>query len=249
MAGIPFGPTFVVVTLFSEGALLFVAAQTGFVDGPRVMANMATDSWLPHRFAALSDRLAMNNGVALMSAAGAAFLLYTGGDVGKLVVMYSINVFLTFSLSNLAMTVFWVRHRKDHAGDWWRHLPAHVTALILCATILVITILEKFTDGGWLTLVLTAALVVMCLTVQRHYRKVGIALRRLDQDLPSPPEVDAPASSRSGTTDEPPPSMLDFSEDIKSHLLEHVARPTHRTKKIRSRSFSSAVIAGSVVTR
>jgi amino acid transporter len=222
--GIPFGPTFVVITLFSEGALLFVAAQTGFVDGPRVMANMATDSWLPHRFAALSDRLAMNNGVALMSAAGFFFLLYTGGDVGKLVVMYSINVFLTFSLSNLAMTVFWVRHRKEHSGDWWRHLPAHVIALILCATILVITILEKFTDGGWLTLVLTAALVAMCLTVQRHYRKVGIALRRLDGELPSPPEVDAPISAKTvAESDEPPQSMLDFSEDIKSHLVEHIA--------------------------
>lgn len=221
--GIPFGRTFVVVTLFSEGALLFVAAQTGFVDGPRVMANMATDSWLPHRFAALSDRLAMNNGVTLMATAGAGFLLYTGGDVGKLVVMYSINVFLTFSLSNLAMTLFWIRHRKDHPRDWWRHLPAHVVALLLCATILVITILEKFADGGWLTLVLTAVLVVMCLLVHRHYRRVGIALQKLDRDLPSPVEVDAPISSKPELTDEPPQSMLDFSEDIKSHLLEHIA--------------------------
>lgn len=226
-AGIPFGRTFVIVTLVSEGALLFVAAQTGFVDGPRVMANMATDSWLPHRFAALSDRLAMNNGVGLMSAAGFLFLLYTRGDVGKLVVMYSINVFLTFSLSNLAMTLFWVRHRSEHPKDWWRHLPAHVVALVLCATILVITILEKFTDGGWLTLVLTAVLVAMCLTVQRHYRQVGSALRQLDRDLPSPPEVDEPISSKphlaQDAADEPPLSMLDFSEDIKSHLLEHIA--------------------------
>jgi uncharacterized membrane protein SirB2 len=169
----------------------------------------------------LSDRLAMNNGVGLMSAAGAAFLLYTGGDVGKLVVMYSINVFLTFSLSNLAMTVFWIRHRKEHAGDWWRHLPAHVTALILCATILVITILEKFADGGWLTLVLTAGLVAMCLTVQRHYRQVGVALKRLDSELPSPAEVDAPISSKRNP-DDAPLSVVEFSENQQSHLLEHV---------------------------
>ncbi|MBI5607450.1 MAG: amino acid permease, partial [Deltaproteobacteria bacterium] len=63
------GAAFVVATLVSEAALLFVAAQAGFVDGPRVMANMATDSWLPHRFAALSSRLSMRNGVLLMAGA------------------------------------------------------------------------------------------------------------------------------------------------------------------------------------
>jgi amino acid transporter len=114
VAGIPIGKGFVITALVSEGALLFVAAQAGFTDGPRVMANMATDSWLPHRFAGLSDRLAMNNGIALMAASALGALIYTHGDVSKLVVMYSINVFLTFSLSNLAMTRFWIKHRAEH---------------------------------------------------------------------------------------------------------------------------------------
>ncbi len=82
------GRGFVVVTLVAEAALLFVAAQAGFIDGPRVMANMAIDSWLPHRFAQLSDRLTMQNGVLLMGGAALATLLWTarrhphaGGDV------------------------------------------------------------------------------------------------------------------------------------------------------------------------
>ena len=58
-----------------------MAAQAGFIDGPRVMANMAHDSWLPHRFAQLSDRLTMQNGVLLMGGASLATLLYTRGDV------------------------------------------------------------------------------------------------------------------------------------------------------------------------
>jgi hypothetical protein len=127
--GIPIGSGFVIISLLSEGALLFVAAQAGFVDGPRVMANMATDSWLPHRFAALSDRLSMRNGVLLMFAAAVGALVYTRGDVGKLVVMYSINVFLTFTLSNFAMARFWVRHRAEHAR-WFAF--AHLAALVLC---------------------------------------------------------------------------------------------------------------------
>ena len=55
-----FGEWFVVLTLVAEGGLLIVAAQTGFLDGPRVMANMAVDGWLPHRFSALSERLTMH---------------------------------------------------------------------------------------------------------------------------------------------------------------------------------------------
>jgi amino acid transporter len=82
------------------------------------MANMAVDSWLPHRFAALSERLSMQNGVILMGGTSIAALLYTHGDVEKLVVMYSINVFLTFSLSNLGMARFWIQHRKEHK-DWY----------------------------------------------------------------------------------------------------------------------------------
>src|SRR6185503_2870412 len=135
LAGVNVGYAFVVVALLSEGALLFVAAQAGFLDGPRVMANMAVDSWLPHRFSALSERLTMRNGILLMGGTALAALIYTGGQVSKLVVMYAINVFVTFSLSNIAMSVFWVRHRKTDR-DWARHLPAHLAAAGLCLLIL-----------------------------------------------------------------------------------------------------------------
>ena len=101
----------VVVTMLSEGILLVVAAQAGFIDGPRVLANMAVDSWVPRRFAALSDRLTTHNGIVLMGATSLAALLYTKGDVGTLVVMYSINVFLTFSLSMFGM----LRHTWQEA--------------------------------------------------------------------------------------------------------------------------------------
>jgi amino acid transporter len=185
IGGFHFGTGFVIAALLSEGALLFVAAQAGFLDGPRVMANMATDSWLPHRFSALSERLTMRNGVLLMAIAAALALAYTGGDVSKLVVMYSINVFVTFSLSNIAMTKHWIALRKTDPS-WARHLPAHVMATVLCVTILIITVYEKFTEGGWLTLVITAALTVFCFLVKRHYHLVVRAIKRLDRELPGP---------------------------------------------------------------
>ena len=65
----PLGYYIALITILSEGVLLMVAAQAGFIDGPRVMANMAIDSWFPRRFAALSDRLSMQNGVIVMGVA------------------------------------------------------------------------------------------------------------------------------------------------------------------------------------
>ena len=186
------GAAFVLITLLSEALLLIVAGQTGFIDGPRVMANMAVDSYLPHRFSQLSDRLTMSYGVLLIGGASLLALVYTGGDVTHLVVLYSINVFLTFSLSELAMCRFWVRERKKHA-TWRKHISVHLVGLTLCLFILTVTVYEKFQQGGWVTLALTGGLIAGCFLIRRHYRLVHDNLRRLDGILGA-----LPAGSASG---------------------------------------------------
>jgi len=186
-----FGAAFVLVTLLSEALLLIVAGQTGFIDGPRVMANMAVDSYMPHRFSQLSDRLTMSYGVLLIGGASLIALLYTGGNVTHLVVLYSINVFLTFSLSELAMCRFWIRERKKHA-DWRKHISVHLVGLTLCAFILTVTVYEKFGEGGWVTLALTGGLIATCFLIRRHYRKVHENLGRLDGILTALPAGVAP---------------------------------------------------------
>jgi amino acid transporter len=180
--GLPFGGTFVVLTLFSEAMLLVVAAQAGFIDGPRVLANMAVDSWVPHRFAALSERLTTQNGILLMGAAALAALVYTSGNVGHLVVMYSINVFLTFTLSMLSMLRFWHQHRRTR-HEWRSRLALFAAGLVLCATILVTTIYEKFAEGGWVTVVITLAVIGLCFVIRRHYRTVNSELDKLYHEL------------------------------------------------------------------
>src|SRR5207342_344298 len=81
-----------------EAGLLLVAANTGFLGGPSVLANMAIDSWVPHKFRYLSTRLVTQNGVLVMGVSALAVLYWSGGKVDLLVVLYSINVFLTFSM-------------------------------------------------------------------------------------------------------------------------------------------------------
>ena len=178
----PMGSTLAFITIFSEGALLLVAAQTGFVDGPRVMANMAVDSWFPHRFAALSVRLTMRNGIMLMGVATIALLVYTGGSVSALVVMYSINVFVTFSLSQLGMSKFFIQRRAEDP-KWFQHLLVHLVGLLLCVTILIITTVEKFAEGGWLTLVITSVVIGLCYLIKGHYLRVRRGMKDLDDTL------------------------------------------------------------------
>ena len=182
IAGIPIGKAFVVLTLASEGALLFVAAQTGFIDGPRVMANMAVDSWLPRRFASLSDRLTTKDGVLMLGIAAVALLLFSRGSVDALVVMYAINVFITFSLSQLGMCRLWLAERRRQR-PWGRQIVVHVVGLVMCVGILAFTLVLKFREGAWLTIVVTAALVGVCLAVKAHYRAVARQLALLDADL------------------------------------------------------------------
>jgi amino acid transporter len=186
VAGLPVGQWFVGLTLLSEALLLFVAAQAGFLDGPRVMANMAVDSWAPHRFAQLSDRLTMQNGVLLMGGSSLLALLYTQGDITTLVTLYAINVFVTFSLSQLAMCRFWWRERKNRA-DWRRQGAIHVVGLVLCLGILGVNVFEKFGEGAWVTVVVTGAVVGVFVWTRSHYRKVQENLRRLDSILGSMP--------------------------------------------------------------
>jgi amino acid transporter len=185
LGALPVGYWLVLITLVSEGLLLVVAAQAGFIDGPRVMANMAVDSYMPHRFAALSEQLSMQNGVLLMGLAALAMLLYTRGNVQTLVYMYSINVFLTFSLSQLGMTRFWWQRPRERTRK--RHLAIHLVALVLCVSILAVTLLERFTHGGWVTVLLTSAFVTVCYGIHRHYRNAKEGLRQLDDVLTSLP--------------------------------------------------------------
>jgi len=189
-----FGQWFVVLTLVAEGGLLIVAAQTGFIDGPRVMANMAVDSWLPHRFSALSERLTMHYGVMLIGAAALLSLYGTGGQVDTLVTMYSINVFVTFSLSQLGMVRFWWHKRAEGAGSRG-DMGMHLVALALCVLILVMVVYEKFFEGGWITMVVTAALIVLCMLIRRHYQEIRTRVAQLTkilEDLPATARPDVP---------------------------------------------------------
>jgi amino acid transporter len=171
--------SFVWITLASEAVLLLIAAQAGFLDGPRVLANMALDRWFPASFANLSDRLVTQKGILLMGVAALVMMVATFGSVDTLVVLYSINVFITFSLSQLGMVVHWWQERRTEPR-WKRKLAINGFGLALTAFILLSLTIVKFFEGGWKTLFVTGLLVALAFAIKRHYVNVTLLLRRLD---------------------------------------------------------------------
>ncbi len=177
-----------------EAGLLLVGAQTGFLDGPAVLSNMAHDSWVPRHFRDLSARLVRQNGIIVMGAASLVILLWTHGEVAVLVVLYSINVFLTFSLSLLGLCTYWWRRRHSDAG-WGKHFALSAWGLSVTSTVLVITLVEKFTAGGWLTVLVTSAVVALCFLIRRHYDATRALIAKEDALFSgAPPTVDEAAA-------------------------------------------------------
>src|SRR3984957_6102428 len=182
IGGFHLGTPIVTFTLLTEGALLFVAAQTGFVGGPQVLATMAIDRWVPRRFSNLSERLVTQDGVLAMGLAALLVLAGTRARVGVLVVLYAINVFVTFTLSQLGMSVLWLRDRK-RIPTWKRKLAVNGVGCIFTALILSLTVTLKFHEGGWVTIAITSAVIAGCAFVRRHYDMVAKAVAQLEADV------------------------------------------------------------------
>ena len=174
---------FVGVSLVLAAGLLFVAANTGFIAGPCVMAAMAIDRWMPHMFSALSSRLVTKNGVLLMGGMAFGALLLTGGQVDVLVVMYSINVFLTFTLSLAGVSRHRWRERRN--PRIWHKLFIAFFGFVVCGTILITTLLEKFASGAWKTVLITSIVIVIGLLIRRHYEGVRARMGEIEAELGS----------------------------------------------------------------
>ncbi len=170
--------SFKLITLVSEAALLFVAAQAGFIDGPRIMSNMAVDRWFPKKYASLSDRLVTMNGVLLMGISAILLMAISHGSVAFLVVLYSINVFITFSISQLGMVRHWWIERKK-LRHWRRKLMINGIGFILTSFILISVTIIKFEEGGWITLLITGLFVMLAIRIKRHYYNVTLRFKKI----------------------------------------------------------------------
>jgi amino acid transporter len=190
------------IVLLLEGALLYVAANTGLLGGPAVLANMANDGWAPTQFSSLSSRLVTKYGILIMGFAAILILIWSGGLVDLLAVLYSINVFLTFTLSLLGLSIYWWKHRKEQAR-WLPRLTLSLVGFFVASSILIVTLVEKFFEGGWMTTLITSSVIALCLLIRWHYRETEAQMARADallaalpaEPVANPPPIDPNAQT------------------------------------------------------
>lgn len=175
----------VTVPLLTEAALLVMAAQTGLVDGPRILGALATDRYLPRRLSRLNGRLAPAPGILVVAAIALLATALTGGRLEPLIAVFVVSVFVTFTISQWAMLRNALHRRK--AGHGWADAVLHLVALVLCAVILAGSIVN-WKRGSAVSLALIAATVLLATAIRRRYQTIGRAVEQLGSEL-SPPVV------------------------------------------------------------
>jgi amino acid transporter len=185
-ARVAFGDGSVLAVVFaaSTALILFLAANTSFNAFPRLAAILAEDGFMPRQFAFRGDRLAYSWGIALLAAIAFGLLWAFGGDTHALIPLYSVGVFLCFTLSQVGMVRHWRRVRER--GWQWR-LAINAGGAVLTAVVLTIVVAEKFVDGAYLVVILVPVLVGMMLFISRQYARSRRELQvRPDTIVPPP---------------------------------------------------------------
>jgi len=150
--------------------ILVLAANTSFADFPRLSSILARDRYMPHQFANLGDRLVFSNGIITLALASSALIVLFGGQTTRLIPLYAIGVFLSFTLSQAGMVVRWWRLRTHH----WQ-LKAAINGLGALATGIVLLVIAatKFALGAWIVLLWIPIFIYFFLAVHRHYHRVA----------------------------------------------------------------------------
>ncbi len=150
----------------STALILFLAANTSYNAFPRLAALLAEDGYMPRQFAFRGDRLAFSWGIALLSVVAALLLVYFGGVTTLLIPLYSVGVFVCFTLSQGGMVLHWLRHKEP--GWWWR-LAINAFGALLTGVVLVVVASVKFFAGAYLVVILIPVLVLVMLFINRQY--------------------------------------------------------------------------------
>lgn len=204
-----------IILLALEAGILLVGGNTGFLGGPAVMANMAQDSWVPKRFAELSSRLVKQNGVLFFGIFAIVTIILTQGHIEFLVIFYSINVFITFSVSLIGLVVYWWTNRQ-HEPHWFRRMLLSSIAAIICISILMIVIISKIEMGSWLTLLVTLGLILACIYIKNRYQQHEQLKIKLDHTL----DISAPNKPIQETT-------IDHQKPTAVFVVKHLGATLH----------------------
>jgi hypothetical protein len=165
-----FGQGFFYVFLqFATAAILTLAANTAYADFPRLSSIIAKDGFLPRQFANRGDRLVFSNGIVFLAVVAGALLVAFGGLTNKLIPLYAVGVFTSFTLSQAGM----VRHHiKEKEAAWQRGVAINAVGSVATFVVLIIVAGTKFTSGAWVPLVVVPLIIALFLAIHRHYERL-----------------------------------------------------------------------------
>ncbi|KEF41764.1 MAG: amino acid permease [Cyanobium sp. CACIAM 14] len=184
--------------IFGNGVLLFVlqfatllilllAANTAYADFPRLAAFLAQDGFLPRQLSSLGDRLVFSNGIYALSGLAGLLLVIFNGSVSRLIPLYAVGVFISFTLSQAGMVVHWWKLREP---GWIHKALVNGVGTLITALVGAVLLFSKFTQGAWVVVVAIPLLVAMYLRIRTHYNHVARRLRMATDvhlKLPAPP--------------------------------------------------------------
>lgn len=189
------GTPFYYVVQVATAVILLLAANTGFSGFPRLASVLADDRFMPRQFAFRGERLAFSFGIIALALVSAAVLAKFGGSVTELVPLYTIGVFLAFTLSQSGLVRRWWRLRNP---GWQASIVINSFGTVVTGTVLVVVAVTKFDKGAWMVLVVLPILVAILFAINRHYTTVrdALTLERPDEPIPvlKPPVVIIPVA-------------------------------------------------------
>lgn len=169
----------------STAVLLILAANTAFSGFPMLASILARDRILPRQFQFRGDRLDFSTGILLLTLLAIALIVVFAGSVTNLIPLYTVGVFLAFTLSQTGMVRHWWMLRKEVTGWRWRAAVNGVGAVATGVVLLVVSI-AKFALGAWIVLLLIPSIVVVLWAIHQHYARVE---RAMVANTPTLPEL------------------------------------------------------------
>ena len=163
---------FYYVVQAATAAILVLAANTAFADFPRLSSLLARDRFLPRQLANRGDRLVFSNGIVILAIFSGVLVSAFGGDTSRLIPLYAVGVFLSFTLSQSGMVVHWLRERANKT-NWKKSLVINAIGALATFIVLCVFIATKFIHGAWIVVVVIPLLVVLFRAIQRHYVMVA----------------------------------------------------------------------------
>ena len=174
------GFLFYTVQIFTT-AILVLAANTSYQDFPRLSAILARDRFLPRQFANRGDRLVFSNGVVVLTALACLLIVVFDADLTRLIQLYVVGVFTSFTLSQTGMVRHWLKEKRKGplaARGWRRSIVINSIGATATAVVLCVVTYTKFTHGAWIVIAAMPFIVMMFLSIHRHYDAVLGELRR-----------------------------------------------------------------------